>query len=193
MKRIVLIITALLLCFGAFAQDPAEQRQQTVQIPQGYELVDSLIYIPTAGVDSTLAGCDIFDLIEPSVQQSDRVRSGFDKHLRANKDKAIHGYRVRIFFDNKQDARSASEQTVARFRQTHPGVTVYRSYTAPFFKVTVGDCRTRSEAMQLLQAVRGDYPSAFVIKETISYPPVDKQHSYIVDTVQVLRPVKTTL
>ena len=192
MKRIVLIITALLLCFGAFAQDPAEQ-QQTVQIPQGYELVDSLIYIPTAGVDSTLAGCDIFDLIEPSVQQSDRVRSGFDKHLRANRDKAIHGYRVRIFFDNKQDARSASEQTVARFRQTHPGVTVYRSYTAPFFKVTVGDCRTRSEAMQLLQAVRGDYPSAFVIKETISYPPVDKQHSYIVDTVQVLRPVKTTL
>ena len=43
--------------------------------------------------------------------------------------------------------------------------------------------------MQLLERVRGDYPSAFVIKETISYPPVDKEHSYIVDTVQVLRKI----
>ena len=190
MKRILLIITALLICFGASAQ---QTDINPVQVPEGYELVDSLIYIPTAGVDSTLAGCDIFDLIEPAVQQPDNVRRGFGKHLSANAEKVIHGYRVRIFFDNKQDARSASEQTVSRFRQSHPGVTVYRSYTAPFFKVTVGDCRTRSEAMQLLQRVRGEYPSAFVIKETIAYPPVDREHSYIVDTVQVLRPLKTVL
>jgi hypothetical protein len=190
MKRIYLIIIALLFCCAAFAQQP---EQQGVQVPEGYVLVDSLIYVPTAGVDSTLAGRDIFELIEPSVQQPDAVRRGFTKHLQANRDKVIHGYRVRIFFDNKQDARSASEQAVNYFRQAYPGVTVYRSYTAPFFKVTVGDCRTRSEAMQLLQRVRGDYPSAFVIKETIAYPPVDKEHSYIVDTVQVLRPVKTAL
>jgi hypothetical protein len=187
MKRIYLIITALLICFGASAQ------QDVQTVPEGYQLVDSLIYIPTAGIDSTLAGRDIFQLIEPSVDQPAKVRSGFSKHLSANKSKVIHGYRVRIFFDNKQDARNASEQTVNRFRQAYPGVTVYRSYAAPFFKVTVGDCRTRSEAMQLLERVRGDYPSAFVIKETISYPPVDKDHSYIVDTVQVLRPIKTAL
>ncbi len=187
MKRICLIITALTLCLTAAAQQVTET---DTQIPEGYELVDSLIYVPTAGVDSTLAGRDIFDLIEPSVQQPDNVRSGFSKHIKANKGKAIHGYRVRIFFDNKQDARSASEQTVNRFRQTHPGVSVYRSYTAPFFKVTVGDCRTRSEAMQLLQNVKGDWPSAFVIKETISYPPVDKKKSYVVDTVRVLRQIK---
>lgn len=188
MKRIVLIISSLLFCVGLGAQ----QTQQTErQIPEGYVLVDSLIYIPTAGVDSTLAGRDIFDLIEPSVQQSDRVRAGMEKHISANREKVIHGYRVRIFFDNKQDARTASEQVVNRFRQNYPGITVYRSYTAPFFKVTVGDCRTRSEAMQLLQTVRGEWPSAFVIKETIAYPPVDKEHSYIVDTIQVLRKAVT--
>ena len=186
MKRIYLTIVALLFGAAAFAQQTEPQ-----QVPEGYALVDSLVYIPTAGVDSTLAGCDIFDLIEPSVQQPGGVRSGFEKHLVSNKEKTIHGFRVRIFFDNKQDARSASEQTVKHFREAYPGVPVYRSYTAPFFKVTVGDCRTRSEAMQLLQTVRGEWPSAFVIKETISYPPVDKEHSYIVDTVKVLR--KTTL
>ncbi len=186
MKRIYLIITILLTSFAASAQ---EVLQQDTQVPEGYVLVDSLIYIPTAGIDSTLAGHDIFSLIEPSVQQPDNVRSGFAKHLNANRSKVMNGYRVRIFFDNKQAARSSSEQVVNHFRQAYPGVPVYRSYTAPFFKVTVGDCRTRSEAMRLLERVRGDYPSAFVIKETISYPPVDKEHSYIVDTVQVLRKI----
>lgn len=188
MKRILLTLAVSLLSLAASAQQTG-QDGQPVHIPEGYALVDSLVYIPTAGIDSTLFGRDIFELIEPAVQQSDRVRSGFSRHLDANRGKVIPGWRVRIFFDNKQDARSVSEQTVENFRRTYPGVPVYRSYSAPFFKVTVGDCRTRSEAMQLLQTVRSDYPSAFVIKETISYPPVDREHAYAVDTVQVLRPI----
>ncbi len=184
----MLMMAASLLSLAASAQQTG-QDGRPVQIPEGYALVDSLVYIPTAGIDSTLFGRDIFELIEPAVQQSGRVREGFSRHLAANREKVIQGWRVRIFFDNKQDARSVSEQTVENFRRTYPGVPVYRSYSAPFFKVTVGDCRTRSEAMQLLQTVRSDYPSAFVIKETISYPPVDREHAYAVDTVQVLRPI----
>lgn len=195
MKRILLTIAASLIALAASAQQTGQDDRtvQPVQVPEGYALVDSLVYIPTAGIDSTLLGRDIFELIEPAVQQSGRVLDGFRGHLAANREKTIHGWRVRIFFDNKQDARSVSEQTVEHFRRTYPGVSVYRSYSAPFFKVAVGDCRTRSEAMQLLQTVRSDYPSAFVIKETISYPPVDKEHSYTVDTVQVLRPLKPVL
>ena len=65
----------------------------------------------------------------------------------------------------------------------------YRTYTNPYFKVTVGDCRTKSEAMELLSRIKRNFPSAFVVKENIQFPVVDKDNAYIVDTVKVLRPV----
>lgn len=160
------------------------------QVPDGYVLADSLVYIPSAGVDTTLTGRNVFDLLSSTVSQSPEVRAGFERHVEGNSTKRLTGFRVRIFFDNKQDARVSSETAVSRFRELFPGVSVYRSYTAPFFKVTVGDCRTRSEAMQLLQRVKYEYPTAFVVKENITYPPVDKDHAYIVDTIKVLRPIE---
>ena len=55
--------------------------------------------------------------------------------------------------------------------------------------MTVGDCRTKSEAMELLSRIKRNFPSAFVVKENIQFPVVDKDNAYIVDTVKVLRPV----
>ena len=65
----------------------------------------------------------------------------------------------------------------------------YRSYANPYFKVTVGDFRTKSEAMALLERIKYEFPSAFVVKENISYPIVDVNNAYVIDTVKVLRPV----
>ena len=61
---------------------------------------------------------------------------------------------------------------MVRFKGMFPDVAAYRTYSNPFFKVTVGDFRTKSEATRLLQQVKGSFPSAFIVKETINYPPV---------------------
>ena len=53
--------------------------------------------------------------------------------------------------------------------------------------MTVGDFRTRSEALELLERIKSEYPSAFILKENINYPAVDREHAYVVDTVKVLR------
>jgi hypothetical protein len=70
----------------------------------------------------------------------------------------------------------------------HKDIPAYRTYTNPYFKVTVGDFRTKSEAMELLSRIRSEFPSAFVVKENIEYPVVDKNNAVVVDTVKVLRP-----
>ena len=73
------------------------------------------------------------------------------------------------------------------FRQKFHDIPVYRSYVNPYFKVTVGDFRSRSEAMQLLETIRRDFPAAFIVKEkSISYPAVDKANAVVPDTVKVL-------
>jgi hypothetical protein len=75
-----------------------------------------------------------------------------------------------------------------RFQGAFPGYSAYRSFTSPHFKVTVGDFRTKSEALQMLQRVKGMFPSAFIVKEQINYPAADRHISYVTDTVQVYKP-----
>jgi len=167
------------------------------QVSSGtYEQVDSLVYKPVAAVDSTLVGKSIFSVLpskvrgsssEVKVHQSQAIVNAFNQKMETNSKRLISGYRVRIFSDSKQTARTESESIAARFTSTHPGVAAYRSYQNPFFKVTVGDFRTKSEAMQLLQQIKYEYPTAFIVKENINFPVVDSNNSFVVDTLHILR------
>ena len=193
-NKAFLIAAASFIATTASAQDLKE-----MEIPEGYELADSVVYIHIAGTDTTLVGKDIIaimpskangDKADVEVYQSDSVAVNLRRHIEANPSKAINGYRVRIFFDNKKTARAASEETLKHFQSMFHDVKAYRTYANPYFKVTVGDCRTKSEAMALLERIKGAFPSAFVVKENIEYPVVDKGNAVIVDTIKVMRPVR---
>ena len=164
------------------------------QVPAGYVAVDSLVYHAVDAVDSKLEGKSVFSVVgsESSgvkITQDASIESAMAKHISANRNKHLSGYRIRIFFDNKQNSRTESEAALSRFRAAFPGIPAYRTFSNPFFKVTVGDFRTKSEAAQLLGSLKGMFPNAFVLKENINYPAVDKNSAYIVDTVKVLRKV----
>ena len=172
---------------------------QEIVIPEGYELADSIVYRPVSAVDTTLAGKSILDIMpkkdsgsiaDVNIFQADTIAQAVREHVSANADRALNGYRVRIFFDNKQSARVASEETLKRFESMYHDVVAYRTYANPYFKVTVGDFRTKSEAMALLERIRYEFPSAFVVKENIAFPVVDKDNAFVTDTVKVLRPIQ---
>ena len=192
MKKTILLLISLFACVL-----PQALSAQTV--PEGYELVDSVVYRPVSAVDTTLAGKDVF-LVMPSrrsgddadvnVRQSDNMQASMRQHIASNSKRTIPGYRVRIFFDNKQTARTESENTLKKFNGLFPDVMAYRIYVNPYFKVTVGDFRTKSEAMALLTRIKGAFPSAFVVKENIEYPVVDSENAVVADTVKVLRPIE---
>ena len=182
MKKIILLAIALLAAGAVSAQTKAEQ--------------DSLVYRPAAMVDSTLTGKSIFNLMpskakggkaDVKISQSQAIIDGMRQHIASNPSRNMSGYRVRIYFDNSQNARGASEAALNRFTASHHGIAAYRSYQNPFFKVTVGDFRTKSEAMELLQQIKNEFPAAFVVKENINYPPADRQRTYVVDTIRVSR------
>ena len=151
-----------------------ELSAQEIVVPEGYELVDSIVYRPASAVDTSLVGKDIFKLMpkkseggaaDVEIFQSDSLMNAMQKHVAANSGRTLSGYRVRIFFDNRQSARVASEETLKRFESLYHDVVAYRTYANPYFKVTVGDFRTKSEAMALLERIRYEFPSAFVVKE----------------------------
>jgi Sporulation related domain. len=181
MKHIgIAAAAAVLLSFSSFQGRAQDQK------------VDSVALRQAAMMDPALVGKSIFTILPSSgkdgaasvtVNQSQSLIKAFNSRVAANGSRKLYGYRVRIFSDNKQNARGASEAALARFKGMYPGLSAYRTYTNPFFKVTVGDFRTKSEAMKLLQQLKGSFPTAFIVSETINYPPVERGVSYVSDNV----------
>lgn len=169
---------------------PLETREVSdslqLEAPAGFQWVDSLVYVPANLMDVEYVGMNVFDI---DVRQSSQIAGSMSEYMNSNPSRVINGYRVRIFFDNKQTAKVESEKTQAKFVEKYKDIAAYRTYSNPYFKVTVGDCRTKSEAMALLNRIKKEFPSAFVVKENISYPVLDPEHAYDIDTVKVLRPL----
>ena len=199
-SKTILPVLGLLLSFSwpALSQETDSLSAAVQTIPEGYELADSVVLVPAERVDTSLVGENIFDLMpsksggdvsDVNIYQSSSIVSAMKKTLENNVFRPYTGYRVRIFFDNRQTARHESEEMLSSFEAMYPGVPAYRSYVNPYFKITVGDFRTKSEAMQLLEEIKREFPAAFIVKENINYPVVDKDNAVRADTLHVLRPL----
>ena len=143
MKRLILLFAAMM---AAVALNAQEKRDSTA------------VY-------------DVFERISENVtvNQSDGVHKAMSAHVERNERRAASGltgqtYRIRIFFDSGQNARSDSEAAAARFRRLHPGVPVSRTFTDPFFKVTVGNYSSRAEAASALKSLQQEFPASFIVR-----------------------------
>ncbi|MBO7248593.1 MAG: SPOR domain-containing protein [Bacteroidales bacterium] len=153
MKRLVFVVVALL---GLSASLKGQSVSPADTIPQVDTLVQE-IYVPT-----------VFETLGGSVVASDSLNTLMTEYLSKNPSRNVQVYRLRIFFDNKQDARAMSELVASQFSEVYPDVPVFRVYTNPYFKVTVGNFRSKSEAMKFLNKIKEDYPSVFLVKESFS-------------------------
>lgn len=149
MKRIFVILSLLVLSAAALQAQEVE----------------------TAPVDSTLLGKSILSVIGSGVKitQSVAVQQAMDTYVRENANKPITGYRIRVYYDNGPQARAKSE-AIEKTLQQQFRAAVYRSFESPNYKVTVGDFRTKDEALRIYNALKYAYPTAYIIKETINYP-----------------------
>ena len=154
MKRLLLL--TLLTLFPA-----AMLRAQEYRVDNG-----------SARVDSTLVGRNIMSVLGTgvTVNQSRAMRTAFDNYVSNNAAKKMTGYRIRVYFDNGQNARNRSEAIARSLSGTYPGLGVYRTYESPNFKVSVGDFRTKDEALKIYHSLKSSYPTAIILKETINYP-----------------------
>lgn len=123
-------------------------------------------------MDSTYVGKSILSVIGPGaeINQTTQVRQALYNYVSSNASKAVQGYRIRVFYDNSPQARVRSESIAAYLRAQYPETGVYRSFESPNYKVTIGDFRTKDEALRIYNALKGTYPTAYIIKENINFP-----------------------
>ena len=81
----------------------------------------------------------------------------------------VEGHRVCIFSDNGPDAREEAFAAKKLFEETYPGIKVYAVYSPPpYFRVTIGNCLTREEAVILMNRVLPTFPKAYLLSERLS-------------------------
>ncbi len=96
---------------------------------------------------------------------------GFPRNLSfGNCEALINGYRVQIYFDSGNQSKKKANDVKTQFLAKKPDVPCYLVYQAPNFKVRVGDFRSRYEAYKLYREIRNDFPSAYIVKDEISFP-----------------------
>jgi hypothetical protein len=82
--------------------------------------------------------------------------------------KGVPGYRIRIFSESGLGAKEEQQKVRARFLSLCPDIDAYYRYDQPYFKVYVGDCRTRSEALKLYDRVKEYFPSPILVEDYIN-------------------------
>lgn len=109
-----------------------------------------------------------------TVELDSLMESNYNKLIARNmRSSGIPGYRIRIYSESGIGAKNEQQQVRARFLSLYPGMDAYNRYDEPYFKIYVGDCRTKSEALKLQDRIAKDFPNSIVREDFILLKDVD--------------------
>jgi SPOR domain len=83
----------------------------------------------------------------------------------------MKGFRIQIYNSSNRNAREESNKVRAEFISKFPDLVSYPLYAEPgYFKIRVGDFRTRTEATRLFQKISKEFPEAYLVPDIINFP-----------------------
>ncbi len=84
-------------------------------------------------------------------------------------------WRIQIYSSSNRNAREESKKIQAQFISEFPDVFSTIKYSEPgYFKVRVGDFRTKAEATKLYMEVSRVFPDAYLVPDIINFPELNK-------------------
>lgn len=121
---------------------------------------------------TTIAGVAQLQSEEDMVITDDhRIDSLVYLHIAYNeKHPVIDGYRIHVFIKSGNEALTEAEEVKKEFEEKYEFVPAYITFGEPYYRVRVGDFRTRLEAEKFLQEINRTYPNAWVTRDKINLP-----------------------
>ncbi|MDR2907039.1 MAG: SPOR domain-containing protein [Bacteroidales bacterium] len=99
--------------------------------------------------------------------QDARVERLVNKHIEHNRAASVNGFRINIFSQSGNNSRSAALVAQTAFTEKFPELKSYISFEEPYFKVKIGNFRTRLEASAALEQLKDHYPQAYVVRDAL--------------------------
>ncbi|MES2619524.1 MAG: hypothetical protein V4615_01645 [Bacteroidota bacterium] len=100
-----------------------------------------------------------------TVKQDEKISELLDKYKDySNKKEFTEGYRIQIMYT---DVRDEVYQSKGAMYKEFPDLTSYVEYEQPYYKLRLGDFKSRLESTYFLQQIITLYPGAFIVKDKI--------------------------
>jgi hypothetical protein len=105
-----------------------------------------------------------------NIHQSSAINRLLIKHIQVNEYHPwVEGYRVQLYSISGVNSRDKANTFKAKFLLKHKNAKIYIVYHSPYYKVRLGDFRTKIEALAYLQTITKEYPSGFVVVDKIKF------------------------
>ncbi|MBO4778919.1 MAG: SPOR domain-containing protein [Bacteroidales bacterium] len=145
MKKIVTIVFTM-LAVAAFAQDSLSVEEIIARGQEGQGVV--------------------------VINQDARIAELIERHIAINKanEGKVSGWRVQIYNSSGTNSRSEAQNARKIFLSKYPDVGAYLIYQPPFFKIRVGDFRTKAEAYAFYKMLIVDFPVSYLVTDQINLP-----------------------
>jgi hypothetical protein len=100
--------------------------------------------------------------------QDSRVNTLVSRSIEFNKIASVEGFRINIFFQSGNHSRNSAVSAQNNFSLRFPNMKSYVSFEEPYFRVNVGNFRTRLEAAAVLENLKAAYPQAHVVRDVLN-------------------------
>jgi hypothetical protein len=147
MKKLILIAGLILLGSSLFAQDTIRTSVNDTTVRDTIRDY-SKMYIGDSRIDS---------LLQLNTMQNKKFAT-------------IPGYRIQIYKGSGNNALNSALVIRDKFI-TRYGIPAYVTFNEPYYRVRVGDFRTRIDAIKFLQRIKRAYPLAWEIQDEVKFKP----------------------
>ncbi len=152
MKRVYFIILVIIsIASSTDAQDVGQQEEES-------RIYQQLFQQGAAGSNVRIVQEKKLDEIMLNFMEQGRKLGG------------IPCYWIRIYSGSTHSAREEAYETKARFLKKYEGIRNDVIYDDPNFKVYIGGYRSKSETLKLLNKIKRDFPTAFIVYDIIDFP-----------------------
>jgi hypothetical protein len=112
-----------------------------------------------------------------AIYQDPAIDSLIHRYILYNKRlNGIEGFRVQIYSSSDKKARTESGKVRQEFMTKFPDIISYASFDRPgYYKIRVGDYRTRIEGTKYLLMIRKVFPDAYLVPDVINFPDLNKK------------------
>lgn len=81
----------------------------------------------------------------------------------SSKNKLIDGFRIQLYLGSNNNAKKEAAQVKSRLLSLFPNERPHVIYEAPFWRVQVGDFRSKNEALSLYKKLKPEFPSCYAV------------------------------
>ena len=83
----------------------------------------------------------------------------------------VNGWRVQLKFKAKE---AEIIQLKLKFIKLYPDIPIFLEYHEPYYRIRVGNCRTKLEALKIKNKIIKDFPGSYPVPEIINFESVKK-------------------